>query len=246
MIQSLELEFNQSRSKSLRGNEETYATICFLFAAFFEPPEDSGEAKDRAAGLSPSQIPTKLQLSIKDLFGNRQLHEMLSRKIYDYIVLDAMKVWISSGDGNITATPARLELARAHNLKHGLVPAELCIRSNKMSSAMLRDAIDMIARFGDTAHIALLEPLLENKIMLLRAKRPGSDGDLFETQVRDHALSAMVHLSGQKYSDFGFELGQRQDDERVLPYTLAGFRTDDERGAALKRWREFRSNNKMP
>ncbi len=133
-------------------------------------------------------------------------------------------------------------LAMQYELKEGLVPAEKMLKVGGNPPHLQQYAILAVAKLGDKSHLPLLEGQLEDNTRL-SARRVNDH--TFETQVRDVALAALLHVSGQDASEYGFD--QLQPNEQLLfnPST-AGFENEEQRAAALAKWKEFRAGAKAP
>jgi HEAT repeat protein len=134
-----------------------------------------------------------------------------------------------------------LYLAMNYNIPDGLALAERVFKkqgnNNILAQPYVRQqAILCVARFGSEKQIPLLEPLLEDKVVVF----PKQQNFFNETQMRDVALAALVHLSKQDLKAFGFEKAQTNPTTVVAMHTL-GFETEEKRDAALKKWMEYRA-----
>lgn len=90
-----------------------------------------------------------------------------------------------------------------------------------------------IAKLGSTEDIPFLEKLFDNDndIVPLNQREP------FESQVRDIALAAAIHLSGRNPREFGFTR-ITADANYLFSYRTVGFANDAERSAAFEKWRK--------
>jgi hypothetical protein len=128
-------------------------------------------------------------------------------------------------------------LAMQYELKEGLVPAEKMLKVGGNPPHLQQYAILAVAKLGDKSHMPLLEGQLEDNTRL-SARRVNDQ--TFETQVRDVALAALLHVTGQDPGEYG--LDQLQPNEQLLynPST-AGFETEEQRAAALAKWKAYRA-----
>lgn len=85
-----------------------------------------------------------------------------------------------------------------------------------------------LGRFGGPAATPELETLLGDNGMASMA--------MFETQVRDVALNILVRRAGESPKDYGFALPEA-DPARGVGHQQLGFRTMEEREAAIKKWK---------
>jgi hypothetical protein len=134
-----------------------------------------------------------------------------------------------------SAYPA-MALAIGFAIDEGLAPAERTIERGAAQAPLLQYAIFAIARFGNRRHAALLESQFSNT-----ARCAGYRADDIEhvAQVRDLALAAAIHLSGEDPRQYGFSHLQTQSQTVFAPASL-GFAGDSERSAAFPKWAEFR------
>ncbi|UUO04427.1 hypothetical protein M4951_13595 [Blastopirellula sp. J2-11] len=91
-----------------------------------------------------------------------------------------------------------------------------------------------IAKLGSTEDIPFLEQLFDNDNGIV----PVNQREPFESQVRDVALAAAVHLSGRNPREFSFDR-ITADANYLYSYRTIGFATDVERSAAFEKWAKF-------
>jgi hypothetical protein len=104
---------------------------------------------------------------------------------------------------------------------------------------MVPQALMLVTKSGDAAHLPVIEKLLDNKTVITRAT-DGNKSVTFELQVRDTALAATVLLSKQELKSF-FDGAQQQaqpsDFQQVFfNPRLIGFASDETRAAAFEKW----------
>jgi hypothetical protein len=102
--------------------------------------------------------------------------------------------------------------------------------------AMLYDryfAVLSIAKFGDKEDAPHLAKLLDDASVCTRYQ---SENRLFDVQLRDVALAGLIHLHDLDPSDFAY--GRlREEGLYVFRDETLGFPTDEERAAAIAKWR---------
>ena len=135
-----------------------------------------------------------------------------------------------------------LYLSLYYAVPEGLVPAEKVLMQTKVSDVprqagvegphryRLMFAIFVAARFGDRNHLDLLEPLLDN----------ASGTPYGKVEIRDLALAALLHLSGQDLVQFGF-LRHRPNPVFVFEPNRLLFESPAARDKAIQRWRTHRA-----
>lgn len=131
-------------------------------------------------------------------------------------------------------------LALQYDLKDGLVPAERLIKNVNIQAQMKQYAVVAFAKMGNESHVPLLESLLADD------KSCGTwqvNNVNITTQLRDVALAALVHLTGQEHKLYGFDRLQMAQPYVFNPIT-AGFETPEKRNQALEKWRAYRARTK--
>jgi hypothetical protein len=141
-------------------------------------------------------------------------------------------VWIRERTGALTAYQ-NLMLALRFELKAGLEPAIAILQDPAAKPHTRQYAILVVAKFGSKRHLPLLEPLLADDSPLAVRQ---VNGRQVTTQLRDVALAGLVHLSGRKLNDFGFNRAQINPPFLYSISTL-GFEEPQSREAALRKWR---------
>ncbi len=135
-------------------------------------------------------------------------------------------------------------LAMQYDLPQGLAPAKRVLEGNggDPDQAVYRGfALQTIARFGDTSHIPLLETLLDDASPY--GTPPSVAGKTkFQTQIRDIALAALVHLAKQDPKQFGFNRLQPSSTQ-VFNTNSVAFEDDTKRAEAIQAWRAYRAQH---
>ena len=140
-----------------------------------------------------------------------------------------------------------LYLSLFYAVPEGLVPAEKVLGETKVPAApragaveaphryRLMFAIFVTARFGTRKHLDLLQPLLED----------ASRTPYGKVEIRDLALAALLHLSGENLVEFGF-LRHRPNPTFVFEPNRLLFESPEARAKAIQRWRDRRSRESIP
>lgn len=134
-----------------------------------------------------------------------------------------------------------LRLALQHDMPSGLAPALAIAQQPGVAPAgalqrpgvepqMLQFGVMGVARFGGKENIAALAPLLGDDAVCYAQNR---NGQLYTTQIRDLALASIVHLSGQKFENFGLPQVE-SNSQTVFNPTSVGFADEQSRTAALR------------
>ncbi|HQU42119.1 MAG: hypothetical protein B7Z73_14695 [Planctomycetia bacterium 21-64-5] len=126
-------------------------------------------------------------------------------------------------------------LAMQYNLKEAVAPALKLIQPPGGRPEWEHFAILAIAKLGGQEHVAALEPLLNDERTIDASDRGGQKSD---AEIRDVALAAMLHLTGQKLSDYGFQHA-KANPTLLWNATSLGFNDPAAREEALKKWRAW-------
>ncbi|MEZ6058595.1 MAG: hypothetical protein R3C01_17990 [Planctomycetaceae bacterium] len=140
-----------------------------------------------------------------------------------------------------TATPSlRMSLAQTLGLEVGVEPALELLRT---PGRLNLPAVLTLARFGEPRHVVELEGYLEDATQTRVQTSSGTAK--YDQKAQDVALVAMLHLTGQDPSDYGFYTGIRTSTTTVYVQHTIGFKSDDDRQAAIRKWRDWRDANEQ-
>jgi hypothetical protein len=97
-----------------------------------------------------------------------------------------------------------------------------------------------LGRMGEKDVVERIQPLItdDSQVAQVVLNRVRST-----TQLGDVALAVSIHLSGEKFSDYGFD-GIKSRGSASFSYYSMGFENDERRQAARKKWNEWREKNK--
>jgi hypothetical protein len=135
-------------------------------------------------------------------------------------------------------------LAMQYELPQGLAPAQRLLESevSDENQAVYRGfALQTFARFGDTSHIPIVEPLLDDASPYGGALNVSGNAK-YQTQVRDIALATLVHLAKENPQRFGLTRIKPSSSQVFNPNSVA-FEDDAQREKAIETWRAFRVAN---
>jgi len=161
------------------------------------------------------------------------------------IVRKLLGAWVRRVSGPWSAYHA-LMLSLQYDLEDGRVPAERIVRGDSagpLHAQICQNAILVLAKLGDESHIPLLEQRFADATPCSTQRI--DNAVTFETQVRDVALAAALHLSKQDVKKFGFDRAQLHPQLVFNPGTL-GFnqeKDDAARQRAFAGWRAFRARS---
>jgi hypothetical protein len=139
------------------------------------------------------------------------------------------------------AAQQRLLLALRNNLQEGIVLA-LAVLKAPANAYELQYALLTVGRFGGRDHVAAVEKLFENRMVLTRS---GGNGKAitYSCEIRDVALAVAAHLNGEDArKEFGFSRLTRNSQYLFNPNT-AGFNDEATRTAAFKKWADSKANS---
>ncbi len=141
----------------------------------------------------------------------------------------------------------RLELIALSNLKEGL-PLAIDVATGESPYELLPSytravALLDVAQFGSADLVDKLEPLLEDDAICIpsQVQLPGQPAK--HVQVRDVALIVLIHLTGQKPTDYGYPHPRLQPQHQSLLPTLQTA-NEQARNDALAKWKQWRSETK--
>ncbi len=158
-----------------------------------------------------------------------------------------------------TAAYQTMMLALQFNVREGVDPARAMLKDGGGNPHMRQYALLVIGKFGEPEDLERLEPLLNDAAVCAQQQiSVQTDGaknnppnpktiknEVIETQIRDVTLAVMIHLSGQKPADFGFE--RIQPNATILFNTATlGFSDPSLREAAFSKWRAWRTAQAAP
>ena len=143
--------------------------------------------------------------------------------------------WISAGRGGYYT----LRLAMTHDFPEGLIAARKILGGQGPSYYKQYAALAM-AKLGGESDLPFLEKLLTDTQVC--ATHRINNGPTYETQVRDAALVALLHLRGRDPKEFGFDRLQANSQYVYSPYSI-GFAEAEEREKAFAKWEAFNKSD---
>lgn len=162
--------------------------------------------------------------------NHSSVEDSLEKKGEDSLMRRLVAAWIGSGRGGYYA----LRLAMAHEIKQGLAAAETML-DEQTPSYYRQYAILTFAKLGTKEDIPKLKKLLEDDDVCTTHR---VNNETYQTQFRDIALVAVLHLYGQNPQMYGFERIRPHSQYVYSPYSM-GFKSDEERQKAFDRWENF-------
>jgi hypothetical protein len=136
--------------------------------------------------------------------------------------------------------PANLALAVHFNLKEGLDPAVKTLRQSQPTTISKCASLKLIAKFGGSEQIDLVEPLLRDTTPCFETavnKQPT------QVQIRDFALATIIRINGQDPKEFGFSNPDWLA-SADLSSNLIAFKSERDRTAAFLKWQVWQKGQK--
>lgn len=187
------------------------------------------------AGKPDVAISTQAAAYVNNFSHQKPMQVAIGRGEYVEPLRALLGGWVGRRFEDNMVTYQNLHVALRYNLKQALDPAaEMAVR--KDAPAHLRPyAILAVGKLGDKAQLPVLEPLLDDKTEFTLH---GRDNQEIHTQIRDVTLAVMVHLTGQKLRDYGFDHFALNPLLLFNPGSL-GFSKPEVRDQALAKWRKW-------
>ena len=134
-----------------------------------------------------------------------------------------------------------LLVAMQFDLKESLGFGLKVLEGGKRPSNAQRVALLALNRFGDSKHVQLAERFLtDSSVVSLTSTK---DGRRIRIQLRDIALATLITLRKQDHRKFGFP-HIRFDSHGNFQLDSLHFASDEDRLAALSKWKEFEQASK--
>jgi hypothetical protein len=173
---------------------------------------------------------------INGFVNQTALTQALQARHTSAIVRGLLGAWVSRPFERDDVTGYRnLIVAMQYNLKEAVAPALALIDPPGGRPDWEQHAILAVGKLGGREHVTALLPLLDDERSTVVPDRTGRESD---TQIRDVALAAMIHLTEQKLADYGFVHAKRNPLFLFNSNTL-GFNDPAAREAAIKKWRAW-------
>ena len=167
-----------------------------------------------------------------------EFKQSLSDKSRGPVARKLMSAWMRK-PGEAAAFQ-RVTIALQNDIPEGLSPALEVIDGRLAVGAASQYAIVAVARFGNREHLPVLEKLLRDATVITTQRN--AQQVVFETQVRDIALAALLHLTEQDLKKYGFTRVQRNPQYLFLPHTV-GFESAAARQTAHEKWQAWRADH---
>lgn len=164
------------------------------------------------------------------------LSQALHAKQMSPVLHGLLGTWVGREFERESITAYRnLIMAMQYNLKDAIAPALALVEPPGGQPHLEQYAILAIGKLGERKHVPALLPLLDDSRSVGVPDRTGRQSD---TQIRDVALAAIVHLTGQKLSDYGF-VHAKSNPLILFNTNTLGFNDPAQRDEALSKWRSW-------
>jgi hypothetical protein len=139
-----------------------------------------------------------------------------------------------------------LNTARNQKLPNAMNLAIRLLDTKNASITYRGQAISYIAQYGTKDHIPKILPLLKDETQLTTVFVAANNRHVI--QVRDTALSSLLHITKQKHDHYGFVSRYKGTVPDTTKYSYFAYYFDDadgkKRAEALKKWEEWYAKNK--
>ena len=143
--------------------------------------------------------------------------------------------WVARPFDDNMVTYQNVQLALRYNLRQAIEPAAALANRAEAPAHLRPYGVLALGKLGGKAQLPALTPLLDDTTEFTMH---GRDNQQIRTQIRDVALAVMVHLSGQKLIDYGFDHFSLNPSWLFNPGSL-GFSKPEAREQALAKWRAW-------
>ncbi len=144
----------------------------------------------------------------------------------------------SKGNLNATSYGQLSSLIQRFQLKEGIPLMIRAANANGVREYIRGNSIRIVGLLGDSGDIPKLAPFLKNKTS---AGTTRINFNQINTQLRDVALAAMIHLSGQEIRKYGFDYAEATGRGFTnISHSCLGFRNEARRQNALKMWQDWK------
>ena len=153
--------------------------------------------------------------------------------------------WLAhpAAEKNRTLAINNMAVANQLNMPESITPALQILASQMPVPYYRQEAILIIGKYGTRERLSTLEPFLQDTTKCGQMQIVNGAPQPSDIQIRDVALAAMIHLSGQNPKDFGFEKIQTNEQTLFNVQTL-GFADNEQRDTALKKWQDWSAAQK--
>lgn len=220
----LELRCQQLQEELQPADDEdevlTLGSICALLFVAGDPGVD---------------LSTQAATYVNNFSHQSPLQEAMRAGEYIEPLRSVLGGWVHRRFDDNMVTYQNMQLALHYNLREALEPAAALALRNDAPAHLRPYGVLAMGKLGGKEQLPALEPLLDDATEFTLH---GRDNQQIRTQLRDVALAVMVHLSGQKLVDYGFDHFSLNPSWLFNPGSL-GFSKPENREKALAKWRAW-------
>jgi hypothetical protein len=219
----------------LNGNRTAAPPLGSCAAMLFLGCVPEIDVSDRGANL------------VENLIQRPPISEALAGSVPRDAVRRLVISWILHCPNRSEAIVAsRLQLMSALNLKEAL-PLALAVAGGdaeyaNFNAATRAWAVLVVGQFGVAEHAEKLEPLLTDARICMPLQVAQPNQPMPNVQVRDVAMCVMLHLTGQKPSDYGY-LHARLPPQQIFDVRTLHVANDPARADAAAKWKTWRESD---
>jgi hypothetical protein len=210
------------------------------------PPLGSCAAIVFLGSVPELEVSDRGALFVENLITRPPIAEALAADAPQEAVRRLVGSWLlHCPNDNETILERRLQLMIVMNVKDALSLALGVATGDEKKYANVRPttraaAVLAVGQFGGKEHAARLEPLLDDNSVCMPLQAPQQGQRVTNVQVRDVALCVMLHLTGQKPSDYGY-LHAQSSPQQVFHLHTLHVASDDVRADAAAKWKKWRA-----
>lgn len=143
--------------------------------------------------------------------------------------------WIAHESGNSQMAYQVLMLAMKFNMPEGIIRAERELAQPGLQGHVVQYALMTVAKLGKEKDLPIVTRRFEDRTICYTQR---INNVTYQTQVRDVALAAAIHLLGEDPKTFGFTRIQQNSLMLYQPGTIS-FANEKDRLAAFDKWEQF-------
>ncbi len=179
----------------------------------------------------------------QEVIANRLDENRIVRVIhagpYEAAFMRLIKGWLDSLPATTSGNTLKLRMViRLALSDYGDFAAQTSV-DQEIAADLRGEAIALVARSRQLKYIETIEPLLSDETLVGEFPAGYKQNRIIRVEIRDIALAALVYISGQAFSEFGFEYFQGLDDQFIV-LSQAGFETTDSQHSAIAKWCAFK------
>lgn len=235
------VESVMSRIGKKSGSKMLPALACAMLVKTME--NESFSNMDRSISrISPVEVDNYIgsQSFIGDRLDKDRMLRVIKAGTHEASFTRLIRSWLDSLPNAISSMRIKLRVINRHELQGYLDFAADSLDNKEIGAEVRAQTISFVARSRQPKYLEILEQLLSDESFIGEFQTGYKHSEKIRVQIRDLALAALVYISGQSYSDFGFVNYNGLDDQFII-LSQAGFATQQQRDASIAKWRAFRN-----